>query len=188
MEILIQNEVSEQEFQNLKENVKIERKFKDACDGCNTFGYCRGFYGKVLCESCIEQEYQKFNSKRSYMNGIERIKILASEIKDKALLKIVDYLLTRMDMNDKYLNEEKSLKQMIEYIKKIAQKESKNGVAIIEDEVVYSMAIHYWDEPNEKLKLEKSKENINENKSERTKPKNTQKKEWVSEGQLTLFD
>ena len=47
------------------------------------------------------------------MEGIERIKILASEVKDTALLKIVDYLLSRKDMNDKYLNEEKSLKQMV---------------------------------------------------------------------------
>ena len=35
------------------------------------------------------------------MEGIERIKVLASEIKDKPLLKIIEYLLTRTDMNDK---------------------------------------------------------------------------------------
>ena len=32
------------------------------------------------------------------MKGIERIKVLASEIKDEALLQIVNYLLTRVDM------------------------------------------------------------------------------------------
>lgn len=37
------------------------------------------------------------------LDGIERIKILAKEVKDKPLLKIIDYLLTRNDMNDKYL-------------------------------------------------------------------------------------
>ena len=123
------------------------------------------------------------------MNGIERIRILASEIKDKALLKIVDYLLTRQDMNEKYLNEEKSLKQMISFIKDSAQKEAKDGVAMIEDDVVYSMAIHYWDEPNEKLKLENVKVKTEEKiKKEQTKTKTTQKKDWSPEGQLTLFD
>lgn len=45
------------------------------------------------------------------MEGIERIKVLASEVKDEAVLEIVKYLISRTDMNDKYLNEEKCLKQ-----------------------------------------------------------------------------
>ena len=47
------------------------------------------------------------------MNGIERIKELAKGQKDTALLKVIDYLISRTDMNDKYLNEEKNLKDMI---------------------------------------------------------------------------
>ena len=50
------------------------------------------------------------------MKGIERIKILSSDIKDEQLKSIIDYLLSRTDMNDKYLNEEKSLSQMIKFI------------------------------------------------------------------------
>lgn len=167
-------------------------KYKDQCDLCKKFNYCRGYEEKVLCEECIkliqlDAPYEI--TRRSYMNGIERIRILASEIKDKALLKIVDYLLTRQDMNEKYLNEEKSLKQMISFIKDSAQKEAKDGVAMIEDDVVYSMAIHYWDEPNEKLKLENVKVKTEEKiKKEQTKTKTTQKKDWSPEGQLTLFD
>ena len=129
------------------------------------------------------------------MEGIERIKILASEVKDTALLKIVDYLLSRKDMNDKYLNEEKSLKQMVEFIKGQAKKKANNGMAMIEDEVVYGWAIHYFDESNDRLK-------IKENTLEKIKPVEkveqpkkivsdaTQKKKktkWVAEGQLTLF-
>ena len=82
------------------------------------------------------------------MEGIERIKALASEIKDPALLKVVEYLLSREDMNDKYLNESKSLKSMVDFIKGQAKKQAKNGMAMIEDEVVYGWAIHYWDENN----------------------------------------
>ena len=87
------------------------------------------------------------------MLGIERIKILGSEVKDKALLKVIEYLVSREDMNEKYLNEEKSLKQMVEYIKSEAKKQAVNGMAMIEDEEVYGWAIHYFDETNEKLGL-----------------------------------
>jgi len=128
------------------------------------------------------------------MQGIERIKTLAAEIKDKALLKIIEYLLSREDMNEKYLNEEKSLKQMVDFIKGQAQKQANNGMAMIEDEVVYGWAIHYFDEPNEKLELKittlnnkivKTKEEaIKKAKEDKNKSKDTK---WVAEGQLTLF-
>lgn len=123
--------------------------------------------------------------------GIERIKVLASEIKDKATLKIIDYLLTRVDMNDKYLNEEKSLKQMIQFIRDNARKQAENNIAIVEDEEVYSWAIHYFDESNEKLnigKVEKSVEKPKIEKIEEPVKKDTKLKNWVPEGQLSLFD
>lgn len=85
------------------------------------------------------------------MKGIERIKILGSEVKDKPLLRIINYLVSREDMNEKYLNEEKSLKQMVEFIKNEAKKQAKDGMAWIEDEVVFGWAIHYFDESNKEL-------------------------------------
>lgn len=127
------------------------------------------------------------------MQGLERIKTLAAEIKDKPLLKIIKYLLTREDMNDKYLNEEKSLKQMVEFIKEEAQKQATNGMAMIEDQTVYSWAIHYFDETNEQLGLNSKSKKVTENDDEeetiaRVEPQKKQKKEWVPEGQLSLFD
>lgn len=98
------------------------------------------------------------------MEGIERIKTLASEIKDSDLLKIIEYLLSRNDMDGKYLNEEKSLKQMVKFINdtaksKIDSKRKENGFAgsFFSDEEVYNWAIHYWDEPNSKLGLSTEK-------------------------------
>lgn len=144
------------------------------------------------------------------MEGLERIKVLASEVKDKAVLKIVEYLLSREDMNEKYLNEEKSLKQMIKFIKSEARKKQEDEIAMIEDEVVYNWAIHYWDESNKTLNLKddeivsskndktskteekqsvakntkKEKNNVDDNKTNN----NNKKKKWAPEGQLTLFD
>lgn len=120
------------------------------------------------------------------MEGIERIKVLASEIKDKPLLKIIEYLLTRTDMNDKYLNEEKSLKQMVEFIKGEAEKQATNGMAMIEDETVYSWAIHYFDETNKDLEL--SNENKQDTVKEEIKKPIKKENKWVAEGQLSLFE
>lgn len=123
------------------------------------------------------------------LDGIERIKILAKEVKDKPLLKIIDYLLTRNDMNDKYLNEEKSLSQMIQYIKIEAKKCAINGVAVIEDEEVYNLAIHYFDESNSNLKINNNV--VKETKlSEKSIPKINKeinkKKQYIPEGQLSF--
>ena len=118
--------------------------------------------------------------------GLERIKVLSEKVKDKAVLKIINYLLSRKDMNEKYLNEEKTLTQMIEFIKSKAKEKATNGVAMIEDDEVYSWAIHYFDESNKDLKISKIKEEvevIEEKKSTVKKSKN-----WIPEGQLSLFD
>lgn len=125
------------------------------------------------------------------MNGIERIKKLSEEIKDSALLKVVEYLLSRKDMNEKYLNEEKTLKQMVEYIRSEAKKKASNGIAMIEDDEVYGWAIHYFDEPNEKLKLSKVEKSIEKKEIEKiNKPekKENKNKNWIPEGQISLFD
>lgn len=124
------------------------------------------------------------------MEGIERIKVLASEVKDEAVLEIVKYLISRTDMNDKYLNEEKSLKQMLDFIVNEAKKKAKNNMAMIKDDVVFKWAIHYWVEPNNELGLTSSNnEKDVEEKEEvvQAQPKKVAKKEWTAEGQLTLF-
>ncbi len=124
------------------------------------------------------------------MNGIERIKVLASEVKDEAVLEIVKYLISRTDMDDKYLNEEKSLKQMLDFIVNEAKKKAKNNMAMIKDDVVFKWAIHYWDEDNKDLDLSSSDNVKNIEKKEKVVQEKTNKvvkKDWTPEGQLTLF-
>lgn len=91
-------------------------------------------------------------------NGIERIKNLMEKEKNKQILKVAEYLITREDMEEKYSNEEKNLNGMYEYIKSRAQKQAENGCAWVEDEEVYNWAIHYWDELEEDLAKEKTKD------------------------------
>lgn len=118
--------------------------------------------------------------------GLERIKKLSAKVKDKAVLKIINYLLSRKDMNEKYLNEEKTLTQMIEFIKAKAKEKATNGVAMIEDDEVYSWAIHYFDESNKDLKISKIKEDVEVKEEKKSTVKKN--KNWIPEGQLSLFD
>lgn len=166
--------------------------FKDQCDVCKNFEILIGYKNECLCINCLLKILKERNV--IDMNGIERIKILSAEITDKPLLKIVEYLLSREDMNDKYLNEEKSLSQMISYIRSAAKKQAKNGVAMIEDEVVYGWAIHYFDETNIDLGLDKKVDKIEledddsktiENKQKKIISKKS-KQDVIPEGQLQL--
>ena len=83
----------------------------------------------------------KLNKKKKgydNMDGIERLSEMIKGQKDKSLIKIVSYLMLQKEMKQDFLKEEKNLKEMAEYIKGLAKKEAVNGVAIIEDEAVYS--------------------------------------------------
>jgi len=88
------------------------------------------------------------------MEGIKRLSEMVKNQKDKYLIKVVSYLILQEDMNEKYLNEEKNLKDMADYIKKLAKKEAINGVAIIEDETVYQWAKEYFQTSNQELGIE----------------------------------
>lgn len=116
------------------------------------------------------------------MNGIERLKVLAEGQDDKALLKVVDYLLTREDLDKYYLNEEKSLKNMVDYIKETARKQCKNVYCYVEDEVVYEWAADYFIKTDEELGIKKINTRIpNEMENKKIEP------EIKTHGQLSLF-
>lgn len=163
----------------------MKNNFKDQCDVCKKFKSLCGYENQCLCLDCL---IKKIIEKGEIdMDGIERIKLLSSEVTNKPLLKVVNYLITRNDMNEKYLNEEKSLKQMVNYIKNEVRKTATDGWNCLDDEDVYNLAIHYWDETNESLKIKAVKEPKKEEIVEEQTPKKKQSKQWVAEGQLTLF-
>lgn len=120
------------------------------------------------------------------MTGVERLKSMIEEgpLK-KPLFKIYMYLKTRNDMDEKYLNPEKSMTQMYEYIKEQVRKQAVNGVAMIEDAVVYGLAIHYFDESNDDLGLNKKVEEIKKVESIKEIPKVEEPKE--DDNQISFF-
>ena len=91
------------------------------------------------------------------MTGKEHIKTQMEGQKDQALIQTVNFLLSRNDMENKFLNEEKNIKDMAEFIKKKGREHCTNGWNYITNEVVYAWAIMYFSLPNKVLKIEKTK-------------------------------
>ena len=91
------------------------------------------------------------------MTGIKRLEEMIKGQKDKYLVKIVDYLKSRIELDKYFLNEEKNLKGMSDHIKNLARKRAKNGVAVVEDETVYKWAVDYFIKTDEELGLENNK-------------------------------
>lgn len=91
------------------------------------------------------------------MEGYNRIKelYLKSKNKDKFLSVIVKHLMKQPNMSELYLNEEKNLDDLVSYINKKAKEQAVNGVAIIQDDEVYSWAILYFKSSNEELGIVK---------------------------------
>lgn len=124
------------------------------------------------------------------MEGVERLRVMAMNggSMQKQYFKIFMYLKNRADMEEKFLNPEKSLDQMYEYIKSEVKKQAVNGVAMVEDVVVYGLAVHYFDESNEDLGIKKKEivtKKIAENKQETLKSEEPKKEERE---QISLFE
>ena len=123
------------------------------------------------------------------MEGITRIKEMAKGQKDPILLAIVQYLISREDMNFNYLNEEKNLKEMARYIEGQILKEycekmniknpsshakeiKYNGTSVrclavgVSEERTYELAINYFSKSNKELGIKPEQKEKKENKTE----------------------
>lgn len=129
------------------------------------------------------------------MNGFDRLREQVKDQEDSALKQVIEYLISRDDMEPKYLNEEKNVKEMCSFIKGKGNAHAKNGWNFITNEVVFAWAIMYWSLPNSFLKINKPKETKNITTMEKTTPNNVvsieKAKKIIEEKkqveQLTLF-
>lgn len=131
------------------------------------------------------------------MKGSERLlKMLSSkEQSNIALKETVNYLIQRNDLEIKFLNEEKTLEGLEDFIKQKARQHQLNGWTYITNEVVFAWAVMYFSLPNSFLKIQETKNK--ENKIEKNKAKEKQvitnkivsieKDKEKKEAQLSLF-
>lgn len=101
----------------------------------------------------------KFNKKKERidMEGIKRLAEMIEGQKDKYLIIIVNHLIQQTEMNESFLNEEKNLKDMATYIKDKAKKQAKDGVAVIEDAIVFKWAKEYFIKSNKELGIKETR-------------------------------
>ena len=135
------------------------------------------------------------------MNGFERLKEMEKNENNPFLSQLVDYLITRTDMECLYLNEEKNLKQMLEFIESKAlalcvnnKKNLPNGSGkyssiVLDNNRVFAWAILYFSLSNEQLGINKKIENINPKKTVITHTtKQPVIKQENNKEQLSLFN
>ena len=112
------------------------------------------------------------------MNGYEKIKelYLKEANKDKSLSQIVKHLMQQPNMNELYLNEDKNLEDMMDFINKKAKEQAVNSVAVIPDTEVYDWAVLYFSKSNDELGLTKKQAPTKTKPKEETKEDNNQLK------------
>ena len=91
------------------------------------------------------------------MEGIEKLEVEVTDMNNSSISVIWDYLKTRTDLYEKFNNEEKSIKQMYEFIYEKAKKQKNGNVAVIMDNVVFLWAVSYFSKSNEELGLNEKK-------------------------------
>ena len=114
------------------------------------------------------------------MNGFERLKTMLDEWiekngKDTALIEVVDYLLNRVDLENNYLNLDKTVDGLYDFRHSKGRKHFNNGWRFIINEVVFSWAVMYFSLPNKFLKINTSKSSNSskiDNKSSKTTQSN----------------
>lgn len=91
------------------------------------------------------------------MTGYEWLKKQIKGQEDLALIQTVDYLLTRDNLQENYLNPQKTIKEMAKFIGEKGTKSVKNGWNYVPNEVVFAWAVMYYSLPNEFLKINTNK-------------------------------
>lgn len=147
------------------------------------------------------------------MTGFERLKVMEKEENNPLVTQIVEYLITRDDMQDKYLNEKKTLAGMAEFIeqkvlslcinnkKKIPNSNTQYAFVGLNDKKVQLWAVMYFSMTDEQLGLNKLKEKIsgkaitsitnitknNESKNTTMQDKTKETKKDLYKAQISLF-
>ncbi len=111
------------------------------------------------------------------MNGFDRLREMLKEWTEKhedsmAFEQTVNYLLGRKELESKYLNEEKTLDGLNDFIKQKGNRHLLEGWCYITNEVVYAWAVMYFSLPNAFLKITTKTNTQNNNKNKETSTKN----------------
>lgn len=106
------------------------------------------------------------------MNGFERLKEQVKDQEDMALIETVDYLISREDLEQKYLQDEKTIEGMCNFIRSKGNKHGRNGWNYVKNEVVFAWAVMYWTLPDTFLKINTPTKKIEKKKATTSQKEN----------------
>jgi len=121
------------------------------------------------------------------MEGIKKLETQVLELNDYNVSGIFEYLKTRKDLYDKFNNDEKTIKEMYNFICNKARSMAKNNVAMINDRVVYLWATTYFNKSNEELGITKKTTNNITPTETKTENKTLEEKKNNTE-QISIFE
>ena len=91
------------------------------------------------------------------MEGKERLEQETIEMNNYNVVLIFNYIKDKDELQEKFDNEEKTIKGMYEFICGKAKTLAQDGVAAVNDKVVYLWAITYFCKSNEELGIKRKK-------------------------------
>lgn len=123
------------------------------------------------------------------MEGKERLEQEAIEMNNYNVVLIFNYIKDKDELQEKFDNEEKTIKGMYEFICGKAKTLAQDGVAAVNDKVVYLWAITYFCKSNEELGIKKEEKKI-KSATDASKESISSKEKGIKESdeQVSIFE
>lgn len=123
------------------------------------------------------------------MEGKERLEQETIEMNNYNVVLIFNYIKDKDELQEKFDNEEKTIKGMYEFICGKAKTLAQNGVAAVNDKVVYLWAITYFCKSNEELGIKKEEKKI-KSATDASKESISDKEKGIKESdeQVSMFE
>ncbi len=123
------------------------------------------------------------------MEGKERLEQETIEMNNYNVVLIFNYIKDKDELQEKFDNEEKTIKGMYEFICGKAKTLAQNGVAAVNDKVVYLWAITYFCKSNEELGIKKEEKKI-KSATDASKESISDKEKGIKESdeQVSIFE
>lgn len=123
------------------------------------------------------------------MEGKERLEQETIEMNNYNVVLIFNYIKDKDELQEKFDNEEKTIKGMYEFICGKAKTLVQNGVAAVNDKVVYLWAITYFCKSNEELGIKKEEKKI-KSATDASKESISNKEKGIKESdeQVSIFE
>lgn len=123
------------------------------------------------------------------MEGKERLEQETIEMNNYNVVLIFNYIKDKDELQEKFDNEEKTIKGMYEFICGKAKTLAQDGVAAVNDKVVYLWAITYFCKSNEELGIKKEEKKI-KSATDASKESISNKEKGIKESdeQVSIFE